>query len=152
MRLIVVISLLCLSLFATSLRIGETLPFTTLNNQHDKASSLRKAKYWVIVQDKSVSYLVNEYFLSKHQRVKSGEIVYILNIEKIPYFVYHLFVKNKMREFPFMIMICDEETKTARLPYREDKITVIEFDKQRAVKISHVDNNASLDLALGVTP
>ena len=140
------------SLSAQTLCEGEEVPFKYLYNQYDKKVLLSQAKYWVIVQDKSVSYLANDYFLQKHRRLKSGEVVYILNIEKIPYLIYHFFVKNSMESFPFEIMISDRMEENSYLPYKADTITIVKFKNQRAEKISFADSNTTLDLALDVTP
>ena len=140
--------LLQFALWASPLAVNESRPSLNLKNQYDKAVSPKEEKYWVIVRDKSVSYLVNDYFLQHPHHINSGKVVYILNIEKIPYLIYKFFVKSKMREFPFEIMICDDDSISRQLPYIKDKITVIYFKNQRAKQINFVDTSLTLEQAL----
>lgn len=140
--------LACLALAATSVHaatVGDELPAFTLKDQHDKAHTLDETVQRIYASgDRKGGDLVKTAMAKLDQsHLDAQHAVLISEISDAPFFVKSI-IRSSFKDRRYLSWLdVKGDTKTI-LPYRPEKIAVIELENRRIKAIRHVSDADAL--------
>lgn len=116
-----------------ALKVGDSLPAFSLNDQHDKPMPIGADTRMVLfTADKSAGDMLNGLLKERPgDFMEQRKIVYIADISRMPGLISSMIALPKMRDYAYRMAIGAEEDQTAMLPRAEDSVTVMTLDAGR---------------------
>ncbi len=137
---------------AEAWRVGDTLPAFSLEDCHGDLHCLEPATNWLFYSrdragDEILDLAVKEHALGQ---LNSGEAVYMADISGMPGIITKLFALPAMRKRDYPILLDHEGEATARLPHREEQLTILRLQGLRITGIAYAaDANEVMFLVTG---
>lgn len=138
--------LLLVATFANALNIGDSTPTFDIKDQFEKAHKISpESKTILVAGDKSTSEILRDYLLTKEKGfLEANKSNYVADISGMPSLIAKWFALPKMKEYPFSILLVDEE-QTKSFTKKEDNITVYTVTNGKISDIKYVKDAAGLD-------
>ncbi len=131
--------LLGLSVFASPLMVGNSLPTLTIKDQFEKSHTVDGTiKTILFSASKDEGTTIKEFLLTKDKSfLDTTKTVYVADITGMPSIITSLFAMPKMKEYPFPVLLIDEANKTL-FPVQEDMISIIKLDNGKITEVKYV--------------
>lgn len=142
MKSLFILLTLTISLFA-SLSPGQPFPATMLEDQFEKNYSVTAEDRIVMISfERSVSSAAND-FLSQQPKgfLADHHAKYITDISAMPAIISTLFALPKMCDYPYPVMLNDDEAFKKRFEKKEEKLTVYRLKDGKIVSVDFIDAN-----------
>ncbi|MET0067474.1 MAG: hypothetical protein ABW076_14095 [Candidatus Thiodiazotropha sp.] len=130
---------------ADPLVTGDSLPETTLPDQHGKAMNLHGAQLILFAPGKAAGETIHEVLGERPQQELAAQgIIVISDISRMPGLVTRLFALPTMRDYSYRIMLGYEAEETAWLPREEDSVTRLTVQDGRITGIEYAQSAGAL--------
>jgi hypothetical protein len=141
-------------IFAGELKVGDSLPSFTLEDQNGKPHTNDVfLRFLVFATDRASSQIVTDTFKGQTTTSLQGHgIVYIADIEKMPSLVASMFALPKMRKQPYPILLGKKVADTAWLPRQPNCVAVVGLKDGTITAITFSHSLTELRTALGFVP
>ena len=140
---------------AAPLAAGSAMPTLSLNDQHDKPTSVGSSTRWVIfTAEKPVSDMVSTVLAAEPLGVVDRlRLVYVADISGMPALVTRMFALPRLRELPFPIALVRDAaqvTQVADIPRVAGTATALRLDNGRVAQVATVRLADELRTLLGL--
>ncbi|MFV0415641.1 MAG: hypothetical protein ACK5NG_04675 [Chthoniobacterales bacterium] len=121
-------------IFAETLKVGDTLPTFTVEDQHGKSFTYDGQINVLLVSfDMDSGKQTNAILAEKPKDFLSEKkAAFLSNIYGMPK-IGRFFALRKMRKYPQRILLGDSESLLTDYPQQEGKVTVLKLDKDRKI-------------------
>jgi len=135
---------------AATVAAGDTLPFSSLPDQHGKAVAIDAAVARILfTRDMDGGGLVKD-VLSEGgaERLAAARAVYVSDVSGMPGFVLRTFALPSIRKRPYPVLVDESGETTRAVPSQEGKATVLQIDAGRITAITFAGSTAEVSAAL----
>ena len=145
MKKILFIASLFIATFANALNIGDATPTFAIKDQFEKAHTIAADTKTVIVAgDRDASEVIRDYLLEKGKGfLESNKAYYVADISGMPSLITKFFALPKMKEYPFSILLVDEE-QSKSFTKKEGTITVYTVNAGKVSDVKYLKTAAEL--------
>lgn len=150
MKKIVMAVLAAASIWAAPYSVGQSVSPLDLNDQFGKRHSLKVMPHTLIMAfEKGTGATVNEYLAAQGKGyLTKVNAAFIADISQMPNFITQAFALPKMRKYPHVVLLIQDEEQGLKFPAEEDKITVMKFRGNFLTKIEFVTTAAEIKQAI----
>lgn len=143
-KLLLVLMFTVLS-FAQTIKIGDTLPTITLQDQFEKTHTVSpQSKRILVAFDKDASDILKEFLLKKEgDFLTKNQTVYIGDISGMPSLISKFFAIPKMKKYPFSILFLDDKNRKV-FSKKEDMISVYTLKDGKINNLSYISTKEEL--------
>lgn len=131
---------------ATTVReIGEVLPALTLKDQHDKPHTLDDSVRRIYANaDRKGDALMKETMAQlEPSALDAQKAVVIAEISAAPFFIKSI-IRGSLKDRRYTTWLDTQGETQKLLPYRPEKVTVIELEQRRITAIRYIGDTQSL--------
>lgn len=134
--------------FANALNIGESLPTFAIQDQFEKAHTLKNdTKTIVVASGKDTSAIIKDYLLKQDgDFLTKNNAAYVADISGMPSLIAKFFALPKMKKYPFSVLLVDEE-QTKKFSKQDDKITIYKVNEGKVTSVNYISTEAELEKA-----
>ena len=138
-------ALLFVATFANALNIGDSAPTFEIKDQFEKMHKISAdTKTILLAETRSTSVIIREYLLTKEKNfLEDNKAQYIADISGMPSLISRFIALPKMRDYPFSILLVDEE-QTKSFTKKEDKITVYTLTDGKVSDVKFIETTEEL--------
>ncbi len=140
-----VLILLPITTSAYTMEVGDRLPTFKIVDQFDKEHVLPADTHTIIfTSSKRASEMIREFLLAqKKDFLKKNKAYYVVDILGMPSFVAKIFAIPKMKDFPFSILLVDEE-QTKSFNRKDEHITLYSIENAKVSSIKYIQTKEEL--------
>jgi len=141
MKILLTTLLLLSSLFA-EIKVGDTFPTLTLEDQFGEKIAIKQqgSSTLILSFEKDVSADIKKYISTKEKGfLQTNNIMYISDISGMPSLITSMFALPKMKKFPFQISLIYDEKEATSIARQEGKVTVITLTDNQIKTIQFVE-------------
>jgi len=142
--------LLCVTALFAEIKVGEGFPAYNLVDQFDDKVHVKMDGNTTLILsfEKDVSTETKKFLDTKEKTfLVDNDYLYISDISSMPSMITSWFALPKMKKFGFKVALIYEDDVADIIPREEDKVTVINLEYNKIMKIQFVDPKA-LDTVL----
>ncbi len=146
MKKILFVAALLAATFANALNIGDSTPAFEIQDQFEKKQTIKAdAKNIIVAGDRDASEVIRDYLLKKEKGfLKSKNSYYVADISGMPSLITKFFALPKMRDYPFSILLVDEE-QSKSFTKKEGQITVYSVENGKVSNVKYITTAEELD-------
>lgn len=128
-----------LTLFASPLTTGESLPVLKVKDQFEKEFTIDTTiKTIIFSASKTEGTTIKEYLLTKDKDyLTNNKAFYVADITGMPSIITSLIAMPKMKAYPFSVLLVDDSNK-GLFPVKEDMISIITLDNSKITDVKYV--------------
>ena len=141
MKFIMMMLLLVSALFA-EIKVGEGFPAYNLVDQFDEKMEVKMDGNTTLILsfEKDVSSETKKFLDTKEKTfLVDNDLMYISDISSMPSFITSWFALPKMKKFAFKVALIYEDKIGDIIPREDGKVTVIDLEYNKIMKIQFVD-------------
>jgi len=142
--------LLLVSALFAEIKVGEGFPAYNLVDQFDEKMEVKIDGNTTLILsfEKDVSSETKKFLDTKEKSfLVDNDLMYISDISSMPSFITSWFALPKMKKFAFKVALIYEDKVGDIIPREDGKVTVIDLEYNKIMKIQFVDPKA-LDTVL----
>ena len=146
MKKILFVAALLIATFANALNIGDSTPAFQIQDQFEKKQTIKAdAKNIIVAGDRDASEVIRDYLLKKEKGfLESKNSYYVADISGMPSLITKFFALPKMRDYPFSILLVDEE-QSKSFTKKEGQITVYSVENGKVSNVKYITTAEELD-------
>jgi hypothetical protein len=140
MKKLFLLALLSISLFASSIKVGDNFPAISYKDQFDTSHVLKAStKVLIIAFTRDGGNIVKDALTPKGDGfLESINALYLADISGMPSIISSFFAIPKMKKYPFKILLEKDNSLQDKYPYSEDKVTIIKLNNQKVESIEYI--------------
>jgi hypothetical protein len=141
MKNLILIILLSISIFAASVKTGDTLNLSGIQDQFEKDVKIdNNTKKIIFSFSRDNGKIVKEFFDANKDYLKNNNTLYIADMSEAPSFVLSWFMMPKFKKYDYSMGLVKDENKLNNIPRENKKITVITLENKKITNIEFVTN------------
>ena len=142
---ILLLVIFSVALFATELKVGNSLEFR-LNDQFDKKHTLQAdTKKLIFAFSKDMGHLVKEYLKTKEvDYLEKRGILFIADISAMPRIIYKLFAESDMKKSKYPILLIQDDEISLKYKHNKEKICLVTLDNKKITSIKYLNTQEEL--------
>jgi hypothetical protein len=146
MKKILLLAIFAVSLFASDIKIGDTFPNFSYEDQFKAKHTLQDStKIIIIAFTRDGGNVVRDALSDKEKGfLESKEALYIADISGMPSFISSFFAIPKMKKYPFNILLEKENSLLKVYPNKAEKVTIIKLTNKKIDSIEYISTSNEL--------
>ena len=135
-------------LTAQMLQVGDKITPAILEDQYETEHKIGNERCWIITWDKENTHMVNTYFESHPDMLKTQNGAMLVDTSQIPSAIFSLFVKPRFKDYKHPVLLSFDTEYNRALPYKEGSVTLLELHQGEIQTIRYIEDEAALNQAL----
>jgi hypothetical protein len=146
MKKILILALVAISLYANSLKVGDTIPSTNYKDQFEKSHTINNStKTLIIAFTRDGGNIVKDTLEPKGNKfLEEKGAMYLADISGMPSLISSFFAIPKMKKYSFNILLEQDKSLQDVYPYSEDKITILKLENNKIKEIKYVSTKEEI--------
>ncbi|MGM0519484.1 MAG: hypothetical protein ACQERD_07560 [Campylobacterota bacterium] len=146
MKKIFILMFAFLATIANALEVGDSIPTFKINDQFEKAQTIKAdAKNIIVAGDRDASEVIRDYLLKQEKGfLQKNNSYYVADISGMPSLITKFFALPKMQDYPFSILLVNEE-QSKSFTKKEEQITVYSIEDGKVSNKEFIKTAEELD-------